>query len=250
MLNPQIMRVVNALMGNNCTLVDTALTMMCREGGEKNEGRFHGELGQHVDGSKEPGEQWKDYHVTRDGEIFAGFLNCGITLVDVPEGSGFVCMPGTHKRNFRPPDRDVELEDGQTLVSEDGAFRAVDLYDGPSSRGSPYRHTVQNICPKAGSCIVFTETLRHGIRRWEASYPRLTVFNRYKANWAQRYWGSRPPGNGEWEADDLSSCAGQLSAEMQLLQEPSAGPEAKDAEAWARAEAKNQAMEVAMAARL
>ena len=42
----------------------------------------------------------------------------------------------------------------------------------------------------------------------------------------------------------------QLSAEMQLLQEPSAGPEAKDAEAWARAEAKNQAREVAMAARL
>ena len=45
---------------------------------------------------------------------------------------------------------------------------------------------------------------------------------------------TRPPGNGEWEADDLSSCAGQLSAEMQLLQEPSAGPEAKDAEAAAR----------------
>ena len=37
---------------------------------------------------------------------------------------------------------------------------------------------------------------------------------------------------------------------MLLLQEPSAGPEAKDAEAWARAEAKNQAMEAAMAARL
>ena len=37
---------------------------------------------------------------------------------------------------------------------------------------------------------------------------------------------------------------------MLLLQEPSAGPEAKDPEAWARAEAKNEAMEAAMAARL
>ena len=98
MLNPEIMRVVNALMGNNCTLVDTALTMMCREGGEKNEGRFHGELGQHVGGSKEPGEQWKDYHVTRDGEIFAGFLNCGITLVDV----SCACPARTNATSGRP----------------------------------------------------------------------------------------------------------------------------------------------------
>ena len=37
-----------------------------------------------------PGEQWRDYHVTEDGEIYAGYLNCGTTLVDVPEGSGFV----------------------------------------------------------------------------------------------------------------------------------------------------------------
>ena len=25
-------------------------------------------------------------------------------------------------------------------------------------------------------------------RQWEADYPRLTVFNRYKANWQERYW--------------------------------------------------------------
>ena len=100
--------------------------MMHREGGAKNEGQFHGEIGQHVRGGKpphphpqarwlltvtwlgdidnlpppeekvwgggyfKPGEQWRDYHITEDGEIFAGYLNCGTTLVDVPEGSGFV----------------------------------------------------------------------------------------------------------------------------------------------------------------
>ena len=93
--------------GGKRTLVDSALTMMHREGGTKNEGRFHGEIGQHVRGGDvdnlpppeekvwgggyfKPGEQWHDYHVTHDGEIFAGYLNCGTTLVDVPEGSGFV----------------------------------------------------------------------------------------------------------------------------------------------------------------
>ena len=35
---------------------------------------------------------------------------------------------------------------------------------------------------------------QHGVRKWEASYPRLTVFNRYKANWPEKYWASRSQG--------------------------------------------------------
>jgi hypothetical protein len=171
-LNPAIIRVVRGLTGDNFTLVDTALTMMLKDGGEKNEGGFHGELGTHVPGgSAVPGEQWRDYHVNR-GEIFAGFLNCGISLVDVPEGSGFVCLPGSHKRNFKVPDNTSNPE--QSLVG--AGVRTAELYDGPSATGSLYRYTVQNICPKAGSCIIFTETLRHGIRKWQGEQPRLTVF--------------------------------------------------------------------------
>ena len=231
-LNPEIMRVVDALTLGCQTLVDTALIKMDPSGGAKNEGGFHGELGQHVSGSNVPGEHWKDYHVTPDGEVFAGFLNCGVTLVDVPEGSGFVCIPGTHKRNFRVPDNTSEE---QCLFGE--SIRQIDLYDGPAGVSSaaaaaataaaataegpsPYRYTVQvtfekrhllkfefnkqrasrfreglslkhegkrvefcqdnlgtaaethtvvfvlrqNICPKAGSVIIFSETLRHGIR--------------------------------------------------------------------------------------
>ena len=184
-LNPNIMRIVDALTGGNNTLVDTALTKMDRDGGVKNEGGFHGELGKHVpDGSTTPGQQWRDYHATVSGEVFAGFLNCGITLVDVPEGSGFVCIPGSHKRNFKPPDN---TQEEQCLIPTGDGQRQIDIYDGFTATGSPYRYTVQNICPKAGTCIVFSETLRHGIRKWEATYPRLTVFNRYKANWAEGY---------------------------------------------------------------
>lgn len=36
-LNPKIMRIVHALTAENCTLVDTALIKMDREGGAKNE---------------------------------------------------------------------------------------------------------------------------------------------------------------------------------------------------------------------
>jgi hypothetical protein len=89
-LNPEILRVVRALTGGSCTLVDTALTQMRREGGVLNEGGFHGELGVHVPGkhgaapghgSTRPGEQYNDYHVTADGQPYAGFLNCGVSLV-------------------------------------------------------------------------------------------------------------------------------------------------------------------------
>lgn len=179
-LNPEILRVVRALTGGRFTLVDTALTCMKREGGTLNEGGFHGELGVHVPGSHqpdtitlrpshgdtEPGRQHADYHVTAEGVPFAGFLNCGISLVDVPSGMGFVCLPGSHKRNFRPPDNDGS--NGQSLAGP--GVRQISLYDGPP--------TVYNFCPKKGTCIVFTEALRHGIRSWDAEYDRLTVFNR------------------------------------------------------------------------
>lgn len=242
-LNPEIMRVVNALTGGNQTLVDTALIKMDRSGGTKNEGGFHGELGQHVpSGSKVPGEQWKDYHVTPDGDVFAGFLNCGVTLVDVPEGSGFVCIPGSHKRSFAIPDND-NVEQCLTGAS----IRQIDLYDGVSAVGSPYRYTVQNICPKAGTAIIFTESLRHGIRKWEATYPRLTVFNRYKANWPQRYWGTRK--QGPISSESLDACADQLPEEIRRLQEPSAGAEAKDSAVAQLAAAYTAAMEAALAMR-
>eukprot|EP01052_Picozoa_sp_SAG31_P037472 SAG31_NODE_4844_length_2910_cov_1.221985_1_plen_97_part_00 len=94
------MRVVTALTGGRVTLVDTALTKMVKSSGELNEGAFHGELGVHVPGdcdghgSTSPGQQHNDYHKTPEGNCFAGFLNCGISLVDVPDGSGFACIPG------------------------------------------------------------------------------------------------------------------------------------------------------------
>ena len=148
----------------------------------------------------------------------------------------------SHKRNFAIPDNDNV---DQCLVGE--SIRQIDLYDGSAAIGSPYRYTVQNICPKAGSAIIFSETLRHGIRKWEATYPRLTVFNRYKANWPERYWGARK--QGPVSSESLSACAEQLREEIRLLQEPSAGPEAKDPAAAELAAAYGAAMEAAMAMR-
>ena len=62
----------------------------------------------------------------------------------------------------------------------------------------------------------------------------------------ERYWGTRKPGNARYEKDGLSACAGQLSEEMRLLQEPSAGAAAKDAAKAMKAKTKFARMEAAM----
>ena len=134
-LNRRIMRVILALTRHNPCLVDTALTKNYRESDEIH---FHA--------------SGQDYRVDEEGELYAGFLNAAISLVDVPAGTGFVCLPGSHKRNFDPPDD-------------------LSIHDGPP--------TVLNVPVQAGDCVIFTEALFHGAKAWTKSQPRMTIFNRY-----------------------------------------------------------------------
>lgn len=136
-LNPEILRVVIALTRGTPCLVDCALTKNYETSDDIH---FHA-AGQ-------------DYSV-EGAAPRAGFINTGISLVDVPPGTGFVCLPGSHKRNFEPPE-------------------TLSIYDDPP--------TVINIPVNAGDCLIFTEALYHGGRRWTESYPRYTVFNRYIDN--------------------------------------------------------------------
>ena len=144
-LNPEIMRIIIALTHQYPVLVDTALTKNYRTSDDIH---FHA--------------SGQDYRII-DGEPFAGFLNAAISLVDVPAETGFVCLLGSHKRNFSPPSQTNNPD--KTLVS---------IYD-----SSP---TVINLPVQSGDCVIFTEALFHGARRWTAEYPRFTIFNRYRAN--------------------------------------------------------------------
>lgn len=132
-LNAEIMRVIIALTRETPCLVDCALT---KNYNTSDDIAFHA--------------AGKDYGIV-DGSPRAGFLNAGVSLVDVPAGTGFVCLPGSHKRNFEPPH--------------------ISIYDGPP--------TVINVPVGAGDAVIFTEALMHGARRWTLDTPRYTVFNRY-----------------------------------------------------------------------
>lgn len=146
-LNPQIMRVVLALTGNCPQLLDVALT---RNTVHSDDIPLHGGFG---GGLRNPAN---DYQAA-DGQILATFLNAGVSLVDVPPGTGFVCVPGSHKSNFAMPP-------------------SVTIHSEP-----PILH---NVSVRAGDVILFTEALCHGGRAWTQPYARRTAFVRYCTSYA------------------------------------------------------------------
>jgi ectoine hydroxylase-related dioxygenase (phytanoyl-CoA dioxygenase family) len=156
-LNKEIMRLVLALTDNSPQHSGIGFA---RNTTETDDLPFHGGVS---GGIHHPAN---DYQAA-DGKVFATFLNAGVSLVDVPAGTGFVCIPGTHKAYFPKPDH-------------------VDIYCGPP--------IVANPTVKAGDVVLFTEALCHGSRKWTEEWPRTTAFVRYTTSYAS--WS---PGGGPME---------------------------------------------------
>jgi hypothetical protein len=154
-LNPEIMRVVLALTDNAPQHLGCALT---RNTSDSDALAFHGGVS---GGIHHPAN---DYQAA-DGKAFATFLNAGVTLVDVPPGMGFVCIPGSHKSYFVRPEN-------------------VDITDGPP--------VVDNVSVQAGDVVLFTEALCHGALKWTLDTPRRSVFVRYSTSYASWSPGAGP----------------------------------------------------------
>jgi hypothetical protein len=146
-LNREIMRCVLGLTGNRPQLLAASLTRNTKESEDIG---FHGGF---TGGLRNPAN---DYQAS-NGEVFATFLNAAVSLVDVPPGAGFVCVPGSHKSNFSKPPH-------------------ITIYHDPPE--------VVNVTPKAGDVVLFTEALCHGARPWTLDDPRRTVFVRYSTSYA------------------------------------------------------------------
>lgn len=167
-LNPEIMRVVLALTRNRPQLLAATDTRNF-----KNEDDIPLHNG-HDGGLRNPAN---DYQANGD-EVFATFLNAAVSLVDVPQGAGFVCVPGSHKSNFKCPD-------------------SVNIYSEPP--------VIHNIAARAGDCVIFTEALRHGGRAWPLEEPRRTVFVRYSTSYASWTPGVAPiPAHRHLLSDDVA----------------------------------------------
>ena len=172
-LNREIMRVVLALTDNSPQHMGIGFT---RNTIENDDLPFHGGVS---GGIHNPAN---DYQAA-DGRIFATFLNAGVSLVDVPPGTGFVCIPGSHKSYFQKPDH-------------------LDIYDAPP--------LVANLSVLAGDVILFTEALCHGARRWTEVEPRATAFVRYCTSYASWSPGIAP----------LEEYRDRISPELYELKQP------------------------------
>ena len=143
MLNPEILRVVTALTWNHPRIFDVVANI-CYPDVDGLE--LHGG---HKGWFRSPYHQYQ----VSNGEIFASFFNLSVSLVDVPAGNGFACIPGSHKSNFECPDY-------------------ITMDDGPP--------TVRNVPVRAGDLIIFLPNIRHAGRIWKHdAYPRMTVFLRW-----------------------------------------------------------------------
>lgn len=87
------------------------------------------------------------------GEIYCSHLATWVALADVPAGTGFSLVPGSHKAAFSTPD---ELKVG----------------DHP-----PVSITV---AMDAGDVLVFSTHLLHDAAVWTQDYPRMNIFQRYQ----------------------------------------------------------------------
>ncbi len=158
-LNLPIMRVVLALTRERPQHLLSALTV---NPPNSDEIVLHG-------GTSGPWRNPANDYQAAEGEVFATFLNAAISLVDVPEGAGFVCIPGSHKSYFERPEH-------------------VHIRSGPP--------TVVNVPINAGDAVIFTEALCHGALPWPYhDPPRRTMFQRYCTSYAS--WS---PGTGPIEA--------------------------------------------------
>jgi hypothetical protein len=127
------------------------------------------------------------YYRVVENRIHNGLFAVAFSLSDQPpDAGGFVCLPGSHKSEFRVPDQ----------------FQDID-------RALPY---LEHVPMGAGSALLFTEALAHGTLRWTGVHERRIIFAKYS------------PGNASWVADytaaDYVPDAEWTAVEKLLLEPP------------------------------
>lgn len=106
------------------------------------------------------------YYIYRDGKMYNGLCAVAYNLTDVHPGEGgFGCIPGSHKSNLALPNEWMDLENPPPCVQE--------------------------IAGKAGTAIIFTESLTHGTMPWKGQRDRRTLFYKYSpypSAWLRKYY--------------------------------------------------------------
>ena len=165
--HPQIMPILRVRLGD-CFRLDRLYGMYMKAG--MGRGRLHADYGamSPISGS-EPGK----YFNFPEHEITDGFMVVAWSLTDAgPDHGGFCCIPGSHKSNYRLPQKIFDAPEKSPLI----------------------------IIPHApaGSAILFSEALTHGTSAWYGKHERRSLLYKYcVAHTAWRPNRVQPPTNTE-----------------------------------------------------
>lgn len=150
--DPQIIRVVAGLTMGLPRLFHSNFTHMVKaQPGDGDHQSFHRDDSgvKFPPGFRNP---HNDYQAA-GGEIYCSHLATWVAFADVPEGTGFCLVPGSHKAAFKTPEH-------------------LDIGHHP-----PVSITVPM---QAGDVLIFSTNLLHDAAPWTQDYPRLNIFQRYQ----------------------------------------------------------------------
>ena len=101
-LNAEILRVVSGMMMGCPRLMHTVATKMWRSPADEPPPGFHRDTDGFVFplGFRNPHNDFQ----ASGGELYASHVATWVALVDVPEGTGFSLVPGSHKSSFEAPE--------------------------------------------------------------------------------------------------------------------------------------------------
>ena len=153
----------------------------------RSDGQPHGLHGGPYGGPHDEADHW--YRYTE------GVMRNGLTVFTyclAPAGAGdggFTCIPGSHKSNLI-----------QNIPAE-------------VKRLEQAAHYVHQPAVEAGDCLIFTEALVHGTRRWTAEHERRALLFKFSPShsaWSRRYY-------------DPDSYPGISERQRQIMASPSVG---------------------------
>ncbi len=146
--HPAIMPILRFRLGD-CFRLDRLYGMSMQE--RAGRGQLHSDYGA---SSFTTGAQPGIYYRPPETELVNGFVVVAWSLADAgPDHGGFCCIPGSHKSNFKMPQRIQDRPEDTPCVVIPNA--------------------------PAGSVILFTESLTHGTASWRGPHDRRSLLYKY-----------------------------------------------------------------------
>ena len=113
------------------------------------------------------------------GELYCSHISTWVSLCEVPEGTGFCVVPGSHQSHFEAPAGLPAIHVRRSpLRPACSAVQAV--HSDERALLLPQNPPVSTTVPVSpGDVIIFSTNLLHAASNWTEDHPRYNIFQRF-----------------------------------------------------------------------